>query len=227
MRRAVLTFLLAGTGAASAGCAADLGTRQLVERTAAAHGLPPFLLTALVVHESGFCAQALSPAGAIGYGQLMPATARTLGVNPYVPQENLWGAAKYLRQQWTTFANWPLALAAYNAGPGAVRRFGRVPPYAETQAYVRKVLTTYAALVGQHRRLAAPVLATVRPVVSPAPVRPTPQATAPTSPLAASRTAPAPVALAARGPATVRTRPAPPEPQVRSDLLVFRAATVR
>ncbi|MBZ9714974.1 lytic transglycosylase domain-containing protein [Deinococcus multiflagellatus] len=228
MRRAVLTTLLTCTGAAAAVCSADVSTRQLVERTAAAHGLPPFILTALVFHESGFCAQALSPAGAIGYGQLMPATARGLGVNPYVPRENIWGAAKYLRQQWNTFANWPLALAAYNAGPGAVRQFGRVPPYAETQAYVRKVLATYAALASQHRTVTQRVQVPFRPglqrpVISPA--QSSPRAVI-TTPL------PRTPVVSAATPATRETAPvgphaAPREDQSRSSLLVYRAASAR
>jgi soluble lytic murein transglycosylase-like protein len=70
----------------------------------------------------------------------MPDTARTLGVNPHSPQENLEGGARYLSQQYRRFGNWRLALAAYNAGPEAVERYRGVPPYAETQQYVRAIL---------------------------------------------------------------------------------------
>ena len=70
----------------------------------------------------------------------MPGTARLLRVDPNEPQENLEGGARYLRRQYDKFGNWRLALAAYNAGPDAVERHGGVPPYAETQAYVRKIL---------------------------------------------------------------------------------------
>jgi soluble lytic murein transglycosylase-like protein len=109
-------------------------------------GLEPELLAALIWVESRFCIDAISPVGAIGLGQLMPGTARQLGVDPNDPVQNIYGSAKYLRAQWDTFQSWPLALAAYNAGPDAVRRYGGVPPYAETQKYVRSVLSVYYSL---------------------------------------------------------------------------------
>jgi soluble lytic murein transglycosylase-like protein len=114
--------------------------------SALAFGLEPKLLVALVWIESRYCVDAISPAGAIGLGQLMPGTARGLGVNPHDPRQNLYGAAKYLRTQWDTFHDWTMAIAAYNAGPGAVRQYGGVPPYPETQNYVRSVLYVYIAL---------------------------------------------------------------------------------
>jgi soluble lytic murein transglycosylase-like protein len=107
-------------------------------------GLEPALLTALVWVESRYCPTARSPAGAIGLGQLMPATARSLGIDPWNPQANLYASALYLRQKWEEFGNWELALAAYNAGSTTVRKYGGIPPYPETQAYVRKVLEVYA-----------------------------------------------------------------------------------
>lgn len=109
-------------------------------------GLEPDLLTALVWVESRYCPKARSPSGAVGLGQLMPGTARDLGVDPWNPQANLYGSALYLRQKWEEFGDWRLALAAYNAGSGAVRRHGGVPPYPETQGYVRRVLEVYFAL---------------------------------------------------------------------------------
>lgn len=109
-------------------------------------GLEADLLTALVWVESRYCPGAVSPKGAVGLGQLMPATARELGVDPRDPQANLYGAALYLRWKWEEFGDWRLALAAYNAGSGAVRRHGGVPPYPETQGYVRRVLEVYFAL---------------------------------------------------------------------------------
>ena len=90
-----------------------------------------------------FCPSAVSPAGAIGLGQLLPGTAAMLGVDPWDPAQNLWGTAKYLREQYDTFGNWKLSLAAYNAGPGNVIRHRGVPPFTETQSYVRRVLSVY------------------------------------------------------------------------------------
>lgn len=110
------------------------------------YGLDPDLLIALVWVESRFCVNAVSPKGATGLGQIMPGTGRAMGIAEQHlrdPQWNLWGSARYLRQQWDTFQDWRLALAAYNAGPGAVRKYRGVPPYPETQKYVRDVLWVY------------------------------------------------------------------------------------
>jgi Transglycosylase SLT domain len=90
--------------------------------------------------ESAFNPDALSPIGAIGLGQLMPATADLLGVDPYDPEENLHGSARYLLAQLDDFGAADLALAAYNAGPEAVREYGGIPPFAETEGHVAKVL---------------------------------------------------------------------------------------
>ena len=103
------------------------------------HGVPEDLFLRLIQQESGWNARAKSNKGALGLAQLMPATARRLHVNPRVPRENLDGGAKYLRQQFNRFHSWRLALAAYNAGPGAVEKYNGVPPYRETRNYVRKI----------------------------------------------------------------------------------------
>ena len=73
----------------------------------------------------------------------MPGTAAALGVNPWDPAQNLWATARYLREQYDTFGSWPLALAAYHAGPGNVVAYGGVPPFDETQDYIRSVLNDY------------------------------------------------------------------------------------
>lgn len=121
------------------------------------YGVDPRLTMSLVMCESNYNPNARSHAGAMGLGQLMPGTARMLGVsNPYDIEQNVDGAVRYLREQLDTFVKKTgseseglvLALAAYNAGPGAVRKHGGVPPYKETQNYVRKVLTAYKQLLG-------------------------------------------------------------------------------
>lgn len=122
---------------------------QTTRYYARAYGLEPELLAAVVWVESRYCPQAVSPAGARGLGQLMPATARGLGVPEHLlhePHWNLWGTARYLRQQWEAFRNWELALAAYNAGPARVRQYGGLPPFRETRQYVQNVLYVYRFL---------------------------------------------------------------------------------
>jgi soluble lytic murein transglycosylase-like protein len=122
------------------------------EITAAAqrNGIDPALLAGLVRQESNFDPTAGSPAGARGLTQLMPGTAAALGVTDMTdPQQSLEGGAKYLKQQLDAFGgDITKALAAYNAGPGAVQRYGGVPPYAETQNYVQKVQAFAAAYRG-------------------------------------------------------------------------------
>ncbi|WP_373284033.1 lytic transglycosylase domain-containing protein [Primorskyibacter flagellatus] len=101
------------------------------------HGVPEDLFLRLVQQESGWNDKARSHKGAIGLAQLMPGTAKVLGVDPHDPQQNLEGGARYLAQQYRTFKSWRLALAAYNAGPQAVQKYDGIPPYKETQNYVR------------------------------------------------------------------------------------------
>jgi soluble lytic murein transglycosylase-like protein len=112
-----------------------------IDAAAAKYGIDPALLRGLIRQESNFDPNAGSPAGAQGLCQLMPGTAAALGcTNPRDPVQNIDAGAKYLRQQLDAFGgDVTKALAAYNAGPGAVQRYGGVPPYAETQNYVRQV----------------------------------------------------------------------------------------
>ncbi len=127
--------------AATAAYFAQAGSRQ---------ELSPQLLEAVAYVESRFRADAVSPSGARGAMQLMPATAAALGVDPSVPAENIHGGAAYLRQMLELFdGDLTLALAAYNAGPGAVRRYGGVPPFEETQRYVAAVLDYMAQIAGR------------------------------------------------------------------------------
>jgi soluble lytic murein transglycosylase-like protein len=109
---------------------------QVARDAARRYGVPEDLFLRLVQQESGWNSGAVSPKGALGLAQLMPETAARLGVDPADPEENLDGGARYLRQQYDTFGTWQLALAAYNAGPGAVQQYSGIPPFAETQNYV-------------------------------------------------------------------------------------------
>ena len=114
----------------------------LIEQAAQRNGVEPALLQGLIQQESGFDPNAQSSAGAAGLTQLMPGTAASMGVaNPLDPAESIEGGARYLGQMMRQFGgNASDALAAYNAGPGAVQQYGGVPPYAETESYVSKVL---------------------------------------------------------------------------------------
>ncbi len=119
--------------------------RELARNTAVRHGLDPDLVLAVASVESGFRPEAVSPKGALGLMQLMPKTAEALGVeNALDPVQNLDGGARYLGQLLTLYGgDLTRALAAYNAGEGAVHRHGGVPPYRETRAYVKKVIERY------------------------------------------------------------------------------------
>ena len=140
----------ASTSLMSAGASelpADVPYGAEITAAAKKYGIDPALLAGLVKQESGFNPNAGSPAGARGLTQLMPGTAAGLGVtNVLDPLQSLDGGAKYLRAQLDAFGgDVARALAAYNAGPGAVQRYGGVPPYAETQNYVRAVQANAAA----------------------------------------------------------------------------------
>jgi soluble lytic murein transglycosylase-like protein len=112
---------------------------DMARAAARQEGIPEDLFLRLVMQESRFDPKARSHKGAIGLAQLMPDTARLLGVDPHDPQQNLRGGARYLKQQYVKFGSWRLALAAYNAGPGAVLKHGGVPPFRETRNYVKKI----------------------------------------------------------------------------------------
>ena len=127
------------------------------------YSLDPRLLVAIVAAESGWHADAVSPTGALGLGQLMPSTANALAVQPFEKYENLDGTARYLRRLLKRYANLPVpiryerALAGYNAGPEAVARYGGVPPYAQTRAYVVRVMTLWRQVDAMLANLSAPI----------------------------------------------------------------------
>jgi soluble lytic murein transglycosylase-like protein len=120
------------------------GTAELIDNAARKYGLPPAFVRAVVATESGYRADAVSPKGAIGLMQLMPGTARELGADPKVPEQNVDAGTRYLRDLLLKYDNHAYhALAAYNAGPGAVDKYHGVPPYAETHNYILSVLRNW------------------------------------------------------------------------------------
>ncbi|MGY1637916.1 NlpC/P60 family protein [Geodermatophilus sp. SYSU D00742] len=142
--RRVLPEQATAASAASGAALSGVPYADLFTRAGSRHGVDPALLAAVASTESGFDASAVSPAGARGLMQFMPATAAGLGVDALDPASAVDGAARYLRQLTDRFGSTELGLAAYNAGPGTVSRHGGIPPYPETQDYVRSVMSKAA-----------------------------------------------------------------------------------
>jgi cell wall-associated NlpC family hydrolase len=144
--RAVADTLAKLTGSRGTSSLGSTPYANLFEAAGKKYGLDPALLSAVAKTESNYSASAKSPAGALGLMQIMPGTARELGVDPMVPRQAVDGAARLLSDHLRTFGRVDLALAAYNAGPGAVRKYDGVPPYTETENYVRRVQKAWGQL---------------------------------------------------------------------------------
>jgi soluble lytic murein transglycosylase-like protein len=135
----------AGSNSTTGMSSNQLQIEQMVRAAALRHGVKPELALAVARTESNLSQDAVSPVGAIGVMQLMPDTAQALGVrDSYDIRENIDGGVRYLKQMLGTFQDERLAVAAYNAGPEAVRQYRGIPPYAETQGYVKKVFNEIA-----------------------------------------------------------------------------------
>ena len=106
-------------------------------------GVDPAITLSIAKSESGFRQESRSPRGAVGVFQLMPSTARRMGLNPYSLDDNIKGGIMYYKSMYKMFGSMEMALAAYNAGPGAVKKYKSVPPYKETKRYVAKIMTDY------------------------------------------------------------------------------------
>jgi hypothetical protein len=139
--RRVLPQQSAASSATGGSALAGVPYSDLFARSASRYGVDASLLAAMASQESGFNSSAVSPAGARGLMQFMPATAAGLGVDAMDPGSAIDGAARYLSTLKKQFGSTELALAAYNAGPGTVSRYGGIPPFAETQNYVRAVMS--------------------------------------------------------------------------------------
>lgn len=146
-------------------------TRRMIDEAAWRHGLPPAIVHAVAQAESAYNQRAVSHAGAIGVMQLMPGTAAQLGANPRNEAENIDAGTRYLREMLVKFQHHPdqvaLAIAAYNAGPGAVDRYRGVPPYQETRTYVRRV-------IGKYEKMATPFATVANQEAAPEVVAPQP-----------------------------------------------------
>ncbi len=145
MRKLLLiTFALACILCNTPAQAADVNTvKATIVKHALDMGVDPAIALSIARTESGFRHEAKSSHGAVGVFQLMPSTAKRMGLNPYLLNDNIKGGIMYYKMMYKMFGSMELALAAYNAGPGNVKRYNAVPPYAETRRFVNKIMADY------------------------------------------------------------------------------------
>lgn len=191
-------FTVLASGSAAAGCVPQANWIEAIRAEEARYGMPTNLLYNLIKKESQFCNNARSRVGAMGLAQMMPGTARLLKVNPWNPLDSIRGAARYLNQQFNTFKSWPLALAAYNAGPGNVMKYRGIPPFRETRNYVAAIMggsdSGRPIVMAARSSSAATIVTRTSPLKTPAPVAPVttggPWNTTPNTDLLADQTNP-------------------------------------
>ena len=140
-------FMLVGFPLKSAAQAVSKVTiKELIVKHSIEMGLDPAIALSIAKAESGFCHEKKSRYGAIGVFQLMPATAKRMGYNPYHIHENIKGGITYYKMMYKMFGSMELALAAYNAGPGNVKKYKGIPPFSETRKFVSSIMSSYKNL---------------------------------------------------------------------------------
>ena len=149
IKKIVLTAiaLVSLTVSAQAGIPEDVVKESIIKHSMEM-GVDPALALSIAKKESGFKHELKSPYGAVGVFQVLPSTAKKIGYNPYYLNENIKAGLTYYKMMYKMFGTTELALAAYNAGPNAVKKYGGIPPYQETQNYVKKVLSKYDTYKG-------------------------------------------------------------------------------
>ncbi len=153
MARKVLILILAVSFAiisfplkSNAEAVSNLTVKKLIVKHSVEMGLDPAMALSIAKAESGYCHDKRSRYGAIGVFQLMPATAKRMGYNPYHLQDNIKGGIAYYKKMYKMFGSTELALAAYNAGPGNVKKYNGVPPFTETRRFISKIMSNYNRL---------------------------------------------------------------------------------
>lgn len=161
MRKTILTIILLACFLHPSVNAEQISANKIKEtivKQSLEMGIDPALALSIAKHESKFTQETKSHHGAIGVFQLMPSTAKRLGVNPYYMEENVKGGLMYYKRLYQMFGSTELALAAYNAGPGNVKKYNKVPPFAETKKFISGIMTEY----NYQKKYPDPIIAKIR-----------------------------------------------------------------